>query len=63
MDDPNVPINNNCCENQIRPISIGRNAWPLTSSLRPGHRAATAMSSVQLAKMMSSTLHHSSDVR
>ncbi|KVL18312.1 IS66 family transposase [Burkholderia ubonensis] len=51
LDDPQVPIDNNWCENQIRPIAIGRNNWLFAGSLRAGRRAAAVMSLVQSAKM------------
>ena len=51
LDDPQVPIDNNWCENQIRPIAIGRNNWLFAGSLRAGRRAAAAMSLTQSAKL------------
>ncbi|MCS6456937.1 IS66 family transposase, partial [Burkholderia thailandensis] len=51
LDDPQVPIDNNWCENQIRPIAVGRNNWLFAGSLRAGRRAAAVMSLVQSAKM------------
>jgi transposase len=51
LDDPDVPIDNNWCENQIRPIAVGRNNWLFAGSLRAGRRAAAVMSLVQSAKM------------
>jgi hypothetical protein len=51
LDDPHVPIDNNWCENQIRPIAAGRNNWLFAGSLRAGRRAAAVMSLVQSAKM------------
>jgi transposase len=51
LDDPQVPIDNNWCENQIRPIAIGRNNWLFAGSLRAGRRAAAAMSLIQSAKL------------
>jgi transposase len=51
LDDPQVPIDNNWCENQIRPIAVGRHNWLFAGSLRAGKRAAAAMSLIQSAKM------------
>jgi transposase len=47
LDDPQVPIDNNWCENQIRPIAIGKKNWLFAGSLRAGKRAAAIMSLVQ----------------
>jgi transposase len=49
--DGQVPIDNNWCENQIRPIAIGRNNWLFAGSLRAGQRAAAVMSLIQSAKL------------
>lgn len=51
LDDPQVPIDNNWCENQIRPIAIGKKNWLFAGSLRAGKRAAAIMSLVQSAKL------------
>jgi transposase len=51
LDDPQAPIDNNRCENQIRPIAVGRNNWLFAGSLRAGKRAAAVMSLVQSAKL------------
>jgi hypothetical protein len=51
LDDPQVPIDNNWCENQIRPIAIGRKNWLFAGSLRAGKRAAAIMSLVQSARL------------
>ncbi|CAB3808927.1 IS66 family transposase ISPpu19 [Pararobbsia alpina] len=51
LDDPQVPIDNNWCENQIRPIALGRKNWLFSGSLRAGKRAAAIMSLVQSAKL------------
>lgn len=40
VDDPNLPVDNNWIENQIRPVAIGRNNWLFAGSLRAGQRAA-----------------------
>jgi hypothetical protein len=50
-DDGQLPVDNNWIENQIRPISIGRNNWLFAGSLRAGQRAAAVMSLVQSARM------------
>ena len=49
--DGRLPVDNNWIENQIRPISIGRNNWLFAGSLRAGQRAAAVMSLVQSARM------------
>jgi transposase len=51
LDDPQVPIDNNWCENQIRPIAVGKKNWLFAGSLRAGKRAAAIMSLVQSAKL------------
>ena len=51
VDDGQLPVDNNWIENQIRPISIGRNNWLFAGSLRAGQRAAAVMSLVQSARM------------
>jgi transposase len=51
LDDPRVPIDNNWCENQIRPIAIGKKNWLFAGSLRAGKRAAAVMSLVQSARL------------
>jgi hypothetical protein len=58
LDDPHVPIDNNWCENQIRPIALGRKNWLFSGSLRAGKRAATIMSLVQSANSIGTTLTH-----
>ena len=49
LDDEAVPINNNWCENQIRPWTLGRKNWLFAGSLRSGKRAAAIMSLIQSA--------------
>ncbi|MFS8981202.1 IS66 family transposase, partial [Cupriavidus necator] len=49
LEDPQVPIDNNWCENQIRPVALGRSNWLFAGSLRAGRRAAAAMSLLQSA--------------
>ena len=51
LEDARLPIDNNWCENQIRPIAIGRNNWLFAGSLRAGQRAAAVMSLIQSAKL------------
>lgn len=46
-----VPIDNNCAENRMRPIAIGRKNWLFAGSLRAGQRAAAVMSLIQSAKL------------
>jgi transposase len=49
--DGQVPIDNNWCENQIRPVALGRGNWLFAGSLRAGQRAAAVMSLIQSAKI------------
>lgn len=51
LDDGAVPIDNNWCENQIRPWALGRKNWLFAGSLRSGKRAAALMSLIQSAKL------------
>lgn len=51
LDDGEVPIDNNWCENQIRPWALGRSNWLFAGSLRSGQRAANIMSLIQSAKI------------
>ena len=50
LDDGAVPIDNNWCENQIRPWALGRKNWLFAGSLRSGKRAAALMSLIQSAR-------------
>jgi transposase len=49
--DGNVPVDNNHCENLIRPWAMGRRAWLFCGSELAGQRAAIVMSLVQSAKL------------
>lgn len=49
--DGQVPIDNNWCENQIRPAALGRGNWLFAGSLRADQRAAAVMSMIQSAKI------------
>ncbi len=51
VDDPQLPLDNNWIENQIRPVALGRNNWLFAGSLRAGQRAAAIMSLIQSARM------------
>jgi hypothetical protein len=51
IDDGNLPIDNNWCENQIRPIALGRSNWLSAGSLRAGKRAAAIMSLAHSARI------------
>lgn len=51
LDDGQVPIDNNWCENQIRPAALGRGNWLFAGNLRAGQRAAAVMSLIQSAKI------------
>lgn len=50
-DDGAVPIDNNQCENQIRPWALGCSNWLFAGSLRSGKRAAAIMSLIQSARI------------
>ena len=49
--DGNVPVDNNHCENLIRPWAMGRKAWLFSGSELAGQRAAVVMSLVQSATL------------
>ncbi|SUD31799.1 protein TnpC1 [Pseudomonas fluorescens] len=51
LGDGAVPIDNNWCENQIRPWALGRKNWLFAGSLRSGKRAAAIMSLIQSARL------------
>lgn len=51
INDGAVPIDNNWCENQVRPWAIGRSNWLFAGSLRSGKRAAAIMSLIQSARL------------
>ncbi|QXI18872.1 IS66 family transposase [Pseudomonas hamedanensis] len=51
LDDGAIPIDNNWCENQIRPWALGRKNWLFAGSLRSGKRAAAIMSLIQSARL------------
>ena len=51
LDDGAVPIDNNWCENQIRPWALGRSNWLFAGSLRSGKRAAAIMSLIQSTRL------------
>src|SRR5471032_1975910 len=51
LDDGAVPIDNNWCENQIRPWALGRSNLLFAGSLRSGKRAAAIMSLIQSARL------------
>lgn len=51
LDDGAIPIDNNWCENQIRPWALGRKNWLFADSLRSGKRAAAIMSLIQSARL------------
>lgn len=42
LEDGAVPIDNNWCENQIRPCALGRSNWLFAGSLHSGKRAPAA---------------------
>ena len=49
--DGDVPLDNNHCENQIRPWALGRRNWLFIGSELAGQRAAAVMSLLQSAKL------------
>ena len=49
--DGDVPIDNNHCENQIRPWALGRRNWLFIGSQLAGERAAVVVSLLQSAKL------------
>jgi hypothetical protein len=51
VDEPQLPIDNNHIENQIRPVALGKKNWLFAGSLRAGKRAAAVMSLIQSARM------------
>jgi hypothetical protein len=51
LDDGAVPVDNNWCENQIRPWALGRSNWLFAGSLRSGKRTAAIMSLIQSARL------------
>lgn len=51
LDDGKVAIDNNWCENRIRPWALGRSNWLFASSLRSGKRAAALMTLIQSARL------------
>lgn len=51
LDDGHVSIDNNHCENQIRPWALGRRNWLFAGSELAGQRAAVIMSLLQSARM------------
>jgi transposase len=51
LEDGEVCIDNNHCDNLIRPWAMGRKAWPFAGSELAGQRAAVVMSLVHSAKL------------
>ncbi|MGH7461637.1 MAG: IS66 family transposase [Longimicrobiales bacterium] len=51
LQDGNVPIDNNHCENLIRPWALGRRNWLFAGSELAGQRAAIVTSLLQSAKL------------
>ena len=49
--DGDVPLDNNHCENRIRPWALGRRNWLFIGSELAGERAAVVMSLLQSAKL------------
>lgn len=50
LDDGNIPIDNNRCENAIRPFVVGRKAWLFAKSTRGANASATIYSIIESAK-------------
>lgn len=50
VEDGHYPIDNNACENAIRPIALGRRNWLFVGAERAGHREAAIMSLLATAK-------------
>lgn len=51
LNDGRVPIDNNRCENCIRPVAVGRKNWLFAGSLRAGQRMASILSLLETAKL------------
>ena len=51
LHDADVPIDDNCVENRIRPWALGRRNWLFIGSPLAGERAAVVMSLLQSAKL------------
>ncbi len=51
LEDGEVAVDNNHCENLIRPWAMGRKAWLFAGSELAGQRAAIVMSLVHSAKL------------
>ena len=49
--DGDVPVDNNHCENLIRPWAMGRKAWLFAGSELAGQRSAVVMSLIQSARL------------
>lgn len=50
MDDGELPIDNNRCENAIRPFVIGRKNWLFSNSQQGAHASAAIYSLIETAK-------------
>lgn len=51
LDDGSLPLDNNRCEQAIRPVVMGRSNWLFAGSLAAASRAAQIMSLLETAKM------------
>ncbi|WP_164570695.1 IS66 family transposase, partial [Pseudomonas viridiflava] len=51
LDDGAVPIDNNWCENQIRPWALGRSNWLFAGWLHSDDVAVAVMSLIQSARL------------
>ncbi len=50
IDDGELPIDNNRCENAIRPFVVGRKNWLFSNSQRGAHASAAIYSVIETAK-------------
>jgi transposase len=51
LQDGRVPLDNNACENAIRPVALGRKNFLFAGSARGGHAAATVYSLIESCKI------------
>ena len=50
LDDGNVPLTNNACENKIRPFVIGRKNWMFSDSVKGARASAAIYAVIETAK-------------
>ncbi len=51
LDNGELPIDNNACENAIRPFVIGRKNWLFSQSVKGANASATIYSLIETAKL------------